>query len=315
MGAHPLQHPLDVPGVVAPVVHAPLRVGHRLVVLLGEPHLRQQPVGLVDVGVEVGGPVRVVGRHVVAVHADHVGDVVTRVAVRPGVGVRAPGRRELEAQVLAGDRAHRGDDASPVRLPAVRVGTAAAGVGGAVHLPAHGEHRVRQAQGHQPPGQGGEVAVEVTGRALPQLRPDVVVVHIALVVREHRHPDDDQPVRSRRPPGGPAAEAGRVAVDVVPVVPGQIGVADLDLSAVQPLRHLLLRTVRLVRAEEQAEGHVVQRHRGVVHAAVLAGGLLRRHHAGQPGQGEAGAQRGQPGQHHPPTPHQPSIVRAAPICR
>lgn len=255
MGAHPVDHPLHELGVVAVAEQPPLRVRDRLAAPGRELHLVLEAVGLAHVVVE-GAP----GGLVVAVHADDVDHVVAGVALGPRDRVRAPVGGEVEAEPLPGHRAHHADDPPPVRLPRGRVGLAAVGVGGAVHLPPGGEHGVRAAQGDQPPRELEEVPVEVPARALGEQPGDLAVRHVRLVGHQHRHAEDEQPGRVGQPPLRPQAEHHRVALDVGPAVARQVGVADLQVRVAEPLRVPAdLRDVPVPGADEGAERGLVLR--------------------------------------------------------
>ncbi len=159
--------------------------------------------------------------------------------MRPRHGVAAAVGRELEPEFLAGDGTHRGDDAVPVLLPVLRVGAAAVGVGDAVHLPAEDQDGVRDLQGDEPLGEGAEVVVELVSRAAPQQLADLTVGHARLVALLKRDVEDEHPLVVGVAPARPVLEEADVALDVLPVVTGQVGVAHAQFRAAEPAAELL----------------------------------------------------------------------------
>ncbi len=222
----PVEHPLDVGGAVAVAEQPPLGERDGLAVLRGEVGVRPQPVRLVDVvGELLPGPL------VVAVHADDVDHVVTGVAVRPGDRVKPAAGGEVEAEALAGRLAHGRHDAPPVLLPRLRVGSAPAGVGGAVHLPAEHDDRVLGAGGDQLSGEFPEPAVVGAVRSLGQPPGHGAVGHLGLVRSDHRHVQRQDAARPGGSPAGPGVEDLRVAsLEGLPAFAGQIGAPDRHLA-------------------------------------------------------------------------------------
>lgn len=230
---HPREHAAHVLGVVPVAEQTPFRIRDGLLVGLGEVHVFLEAVGLFDLFVE-----RQSGGLVVGVHPDDVDRVVTRITLRPGNGVPAAGRREVEPEFLPRHGPHRGDDSVPVLLPGLRVGPAPMGVRDAVHLPAEHDDRVRHLQLDEPLGELAEVVIELSGRALPQQLPDFGVGDVVLVALQHGHVEDEHPVVLLPPPVRPHVEEAGGALDVAPAVAGQIGVAHAQLGVAQPAAEL-----------------------------------------------------------------------------
>ncbi len=226
-------HSLDIIRVVGIAEETPFRKGDGLAAGGGEVGLLLEPVRLVDIVVE-----RIRLTLVVAVGADDVHHVVTRVAERPGNGVAAPGRGEVETERGARDGAHDADDPPPQRLPRGRIRAAAAAVGLAVHLPAGNEDRVPGAGRDEPRGERPEMVVEGARGAAAQQRGQHVAGQPRLVGDDHRHVDHQRPARIGLPPPAPRIDDLGRALDAVPVVARQIGVPDGDRGAEPPLEML-----------------------------------------------------------------------------
>lgn len=247
----PVEHLADVGGTIPVAEQPPFGEGDRLVVPGRELGLGPQPVRLLDVvGELLARPL------VVAVHADDVDHVVTRVALRPRDRVVPPVGGEVELEALAGRGAHGHDDAPPVLLPRLRVGGAPAGVRGAVHLPAEHDDRVSGAGGDQPPGQPLEVVVVEAARARGEPLGHRVVGHAGLVRGDHRHVQRQHPVGVGGPPAGPGAEDGLGSLDGLPSLAGQVGAAHRGLVPQPRLEALQPSRAVPVRGQENAQGRV-----------------------------------------------------------
>ncbi len=301
----PFEHPAHVLRIVAVSEQAPLRIGDRLSVGRGEFHVMPQPVRFVRLLVE--SPAR---RLVVGIHPHDVHDVVTRIALRPRNGVPSAIGGEVEPELLAGHLAHGGDDAFPVPLPRVRIRPAAVAVRRAVHLPAEDDDGVGRPHPHQPLGERAEVVVEQAVGATPQQRPHQTVRQPALVALQHRHVEHQQPVLTLPPPLRPRFQEARLARDVGPPVAGQVGVADPQLGAAEPLLQLrhapdAARAVVEVGAQRRLPGGHRVPGRGEVRR--VAGS---RHHGA--GDQQAGGEHPQPGTRRPSAvPHHRLLPRAA----
>lgn len=254
----PVEHPLDVGGTVAVAEQPPLGERDGLAVLRGEVGVRPQAVRLVDVfGELVPGPL------VVAVHADDVDHVVTRVALRPGHRVEPAAGGEVEAEALAGRLAHGRHDAPPVLLPRLRVGSAPAGVGGAVHLPAEHDDRVTGAGGDQLPGELPEAAVMGAVRPLGQPSRHGVVGHHRLVRSDHRHVQRQDAARLGGPPARPRVEdLGVASLEGLPAFAGEIGAPDRHPEPQPRLEARQELGTARVGGEEDAQRRGVARRRG-----------------------------------------------------
>ncbi len=226
--------------------------------------------------------------------------VVTRVALGPADGVPAAVRREIESEILALHRPHRGHDAVPVLLPGFRVGPAAMGVGDAVHFPAEGDDRVRKPLLHQVFRQPAEMVVEVPVRGVLQQIADVVVGHALFVALHHRHVEHEQPVLVLTAPVGPRPQEVRVALDARPPVTRQIGVADPDVRPPEPVLevghppHPLL-----VGSQKRTQRRRGGRDRGGVASVVLLGGAIGQGHKAAGGE-QADGHRPQSSARQPP---------------
>ncbi len=243
--------------------------------LRGEVDVLLQAVRVVDLVVE-----GLAGRLVVGVHPDDVDHVIARVALGPRHRVPPPARREVEAELLAGNRAHRRDDALPVRLPRRGIGAAPVGVGRAVHLPAEHDHRVRDAQPHQTLGEPGEVVVVLTGRTRPEQGADLAVGDPLLVALQHRYVQDEHPVRVRPLPLRPGFQERGGALDVHPQIARQVGVAHAQLGPAEPARQFghaadPVRSVVQIRAVRRVARRPPRPGGGAVDG-VLAGGRSAR---------------------------------------
>ncbi|SDL37744.1 hypothetical protein SAMN05421874_12095 [Nonomuraea maritima] len=247
----PVEHLLDELRPVAVPEQAPLGERDGLAALLGELGLRLQPVRLVDVVGEVAPRPLVVG-----VHADDVDHVVTRVALGPGDRVAPAAGGEVEAELLAGRRAHGRHDAPPVVLPRLRVGRAPAGVGRAVHLPAQHDDRVAGAGRHQLAGQLPEVVVARAVRPRLQLARHRVVGHPGLVGGDHRHVQRQDAAGRGGLPAQPRIEDERRALDRLPSLTRQVGAAHRDLAPEPPLELGQVLGAAFVRGEEDADRRV-----------------------------------------------------------
>lgn len=247
-------HSLDIFRVVGVAEQAPFGERDGLPVGGGEIRLLAQPIRLVDELPELFSR-----GLVVAVGADDVHDVVARIALRPGNRVPAARRREIEAETRAGNRAHRGHDAPPVRAPGVRVRGATPAVGLPVHFPAENDDRVAGAHRHQMGREVVEVEVVSARRAAAQQRGQHRSGQPGLVRDDHRHVDHQQPARVGPPPGGPRHEQLRRALDAVPVVAGQIGVPDGHRGAEPFLESADLFHALRPGAQKCPQGNIIRR--------------------------------------------------------
>ncbi len=186
-----------------------------------EIRLHAQPVRLVHEILE-----RLSCGLVVTVRSEDVDDVVTGIAVRPRDRVPPPRRGEVETEAGPAHRAHGADDPPPIRLPRGRVGRAPPGVGFPVHLPAEDDDRVAGVPGDEPLGERPVVAVERAARAAAQQSGQRRDRDPALVRRHHRDVHDQHAALVGGLPVRPRIQDALRALDVPPLVAGQVGASD-----------------------------------------------------------------------------------------